>query len=243
MSNSKVIIFTGVVCLAISGLALAGGIYEPTVVNLNNDDSADFVDFALMADNWQESGSSLAGDFDDSNSVDIDDLMIFGWYWLTQYSEYQQCQRVDLDIDGIIAFEDLAKLAQSWLLSGSGLTGDFDDSNLVDCNDLSIMADCWLKGTRPETVFEEFKAALAAGDINTAVSYFTEVSAENYRIFFEQLNSYLPQIANEMGELIFIEQKEEIAYYDLLREEDGDTYAYPVLFVRDETGEWKIYDF
>ncbi|MFH1371626.1 MAG: hypothetical protein ABII09_10130 [Planctomycetota bacterium] len=137
----------------------------------------------------------------------------------------------------------MAKFAQNWLLTGAGLTGDFDTSNLVDCNDLSIMADCWLKGSRPVSVFEQFKAALAAGDINTAVSYFTEVSAENYRIFFEQLSPYLPQMANEMGELIFIEQKDEIAYYDLLREEGGQLYAYPVIFVKDETGQWKIYDF
>ena len=33
------------------------------------------------------------------------------------------------------------------------------------------------------------------------------------------------------------------AVYDLLREEDGDTYGYPVTFVRDEMGQWKISDF
>jgi hypothetical protein len=53
----------------------------------------------------------------------------------------------------------------------------------------------------------------------------------------------MPQMASEMGELIFMGQEEEIAYYDLLREEDGAVYAYPVLFVLEETGEWKIYDF
>jgi hypothetical protein len=31
--------------------------------------------------------------------------------------------------------------------------------------------------------------------------------------------------------------------YDLLRQEDGQMYGYPVVFVRDEMGQWKIYDF
>jgi len=175
-----------------------------------------------MADNWQQTGAGLAGDFDGSNTVDINDLTVFCWYWLTQYSEYQQCQLVDLDNDGIIAFGDVAVFAQNWLSEGTGFTGDFDDSNSVDSNDLSIMAGCWLKGSQPEFIWEQFKAALAAGDVNTAVSYFADVSAENYRTLFEQLSEYLPQMANEMGELIFIRQKDEIAYYDLLREEDGD---------------------
>ena len=50
-------------------------------------------------------------------------------------------------------------------------------------------------------------------------------------------------MANEMGELIFIEKNTEMAYYDLLREEDGQIYAYPIIFGVEETGEWKIYDF
>jgi len=243
MNNRKSFLLVGIICLAICGLALAGDIFEPTITNLNNDGSADFVDFGLFAKNWQQSGEDLAGDFDDSNTVDTDDLVVFCWYWLFGYSEYQQCQRADLDGDGVIAFEDVATFAQNWLVSGVGLAGDFDDSNIVDYNDLSIMAGCWLAGSRPEGIWEQFKAALAASDVNMSVSYFTEVSAENYRIFFEQVSSYLPQMAEEMGELIFIQQKDEIAYYDLLREEDGDTYAYPVLFVRDETGQWKIYEF
>lgn len=213
--------------------------------NFNNDNLVNIEDFAILANNWQQSGAGLKGDFDDSNSVDADDLFIFSWYWLTEYSEYQQCEGIgtDLDGDGIVAFEDLARFAQNWLLTGTGLTGDFDASQWVDCNDLSILADCWLKGTRPLNVWEQFKDALADGDINQAITYFTEVSAENYRVFFEQLSSYLPQMASEMGELIFLEQKEKIAYYDLLREENGDTYGYPVIFVRNETGQWKIYDF
>jgi hypothetical protein len=238
MGNSKAIIFTGVVCLAISGLALAGGIYEPTVVNLNNDDSADFVDFALMADNWQESGSILAGDFDDSNTVDIDDLMIFCWYWLTQYSEYQQCQMTDLDNDGIIAFEDMAKLAQNWLFTGEGLTGDFDDSNSVDANDLSIMADCWLKGSRPETVIKQFQTAIESNDINEAVFYFADFVKDDYRTIFSENADKLQDMINDMGPMSLEYMDADIAIYEISN--SAGTAFYPVVFTLDDTGQWKI---
>lgn len=240
MDNRKFLLFVGGVFLFLCGFAWAD---DWTFPNLNNDDKTNFIDFALLAQNWQAEGSGLVGDLDGSGTVDIDDLMIFSWYWLTEYSQYQQCELADLDGDGIVAFEDVAVLAQNWLKEGQGLRGDFDNSDSIDCNDLSVVVDCWLEGTRPTQVWEQFKAALAASDINLAVSCFTEVSTENYRNFFEQAESYMPQMASEMSELIFMRQEEEIAYYDLLREEDGAVYAYPVLFVLEETGEWKIYDF
>ncbi len=240
MRNKRAFLFVGIVCLAVYGFALAYDIPNP---NLNNDDRINFADYVILASNWMQSGVGLAGDFDDSNTVDSNDLMVFCWYWLTEYSEYQQCQRVDLDSDGILAFEDAAIFAQNWLLTGAGLIGDFDDSNLVDYNDLSVFADCWLKGTRPEGIFALFKAALAAGDIDGAVTHIAGISAEKYHTFFEGIESNLSQMASEMGELILIEQNEEMAHYDLLREESGETYGYPVIFIMDESGQWKIYDF
>jgi hypothetical protein len=196
-----------------------------------------------MSGNWQRTGAGLAGDFDDSNTVDIDDLMMFGWFWLTQYSQYQQCQVVDLDIDGIIAFEDLARFAQNWLLTGAGLIGDFDTSNLVDCNDLSIMADCWLKGSRPVAIFEQFKAALAAGDINTALTFIAEVSRDRYAEIFEAIGSNLPNFAAGMGTLTLESQDEDAAVYEMTHQDGSTTYSFPVVFIKDDDGNWKIYNF
>jgi hypothetical protein len=228
------------------GIALAGDIPEPTAANLNNDDSADFIDLALLANNWQRTGAGLTGDLDDSNTVDIDDLMVFSWYWLMEYSEYQQCQGTgaDLDSDGIIAFEDMAKFAQNWLLTGDGLTGDFDDSNSIDCNDLSIMADCWLKGSRPESIWEQFKSALATRDVDTAVSFFADSVAYEYSVIFEELYEVLPTMANGMGELFLIYSDANIARYEMLRDEGGGVIAsFPVYFCRGADGSWKIYCF
>ncbi|MCJ7728696.1 MAG: hypothetical protein MUO27_02275 [Sedimentisphaerales bacterium] len=238
MNHRKAFLLVRIVCLAVSGFALAGGVPEPNQPNLNNDDIADFYDFAIMANNWQQTGAGLAGDFDDSNAVDIDDLIEFCWYWLRQYSEYQQCQPIDLDRDGIIAFEDMAKLAQYWLLTGEGLAGDFDDSNSVDYNDLSVMADCWLKGSRPETVFERFKAALASADINEAVFYFSDYVADDYRAIFNENVNKLQDLANDMGNLSLEYRDKDIAVYELSNV--AGTNFYPVVFTLDDSGQWKI---
>ncbi len=152
----------------------------------------------------------------------------------------------NLNNDQLINFKDFAILAGNWLESGPSLDGDLNGDETVDVNDLRYFSYFWLAnacGPSPEEVFESFKAALLADDVNEAASYFAEVAAENYRLLLEQLRPYFQQMVNDMGDLIFIEQNEEMAFYDLLREEGGDTYGYPVIFVRDEMGQWKISDF
>jgi hypothetical protein len=241
MSNPKLLIFAGIACLAISGIVLAGGVSEPNKPNLNNDGRADFIDFAIMGNNWQQTGIGLAGDFDDSNTVDINDLMVFCWYWLDEYSEYQQCQGVDLDNDGIIAFEDLAIFAQNWLLTGAGLTGDFDDSNSVDYADLAVMADCWLKGTRPLGIWEQFKAALRNDDLDTALTFIADSEKEKYTAALTQLRPYFRNMVDGMGNLIFISRDEYTAKYEMLHDEGGGVISsFPVYFSKDEHGQWKI---
>jgi hypothetical protein len=149
----------------------------------------------------------------------------------------------DLNSDKIVNFVDFAMFAENWQKSGTGLNGDFDKSEAVDINDLATFAYFWLSGPHPLNVFELFKAALLADDVNEAVSYFAQISAENYRSLLEQLRPYFTQMVNDMGEMIFIRFDTDMAVYDLLREENEEMYGYPVIFVRDEMGQWKIYDF
>jgi hypothetical protein len=203
-----------------------------------------FADFAVFAQNWQKTGAGLKGDFDGSGKVDLGDLEYLSYYWLTAHWE---CDKIDLDSSGFIDFADFAKFADCWL-SDTGDSNyksscDFNGDGQVDFRDFKAFCDCWLKGAHPQDIWEQFKAALAAGDINQAVSFFTKDQSQKYRILFQQLQTYLPQMAGEMGELILVEQDENIAYYDLMRQQNGDTYGYPVLFVKDETGNWKISGF
>ncbi len=149
----------------------------------------------------------------------------------------------DFNNDKIVNFSDFAIFAENWRKSGSSLKGDFDDSGAVDTNDLETFAYFWLNGPHPLDNFESYKTALLADDVNEAVSYFAEVSADNYRPLLKQLRPYFTQMVDDMGEMIFIRFDTDMVVYDLLRQEDGRTYGYPVTFVRDEMGQWKIYDF
>lgn len=173
--------------------------------------------------------------------------MTFCWFWLSQYSQYQQCQGTgtDLDSDGIIAFEDFSKFADNWLSSGTGLIGDFDTSNSVDCNDLSIFADCWLCGSRPESIWEQFKAALAAGDVNNALTFISDISRDKYAEIFQIIGSRLPDYVAGMGNLILKTGSEldGVVKYEMTHQFGSETYLFPVIFRKDEQDIWQIYGF
>ncbi len=244
MNILKAVVLAGVICFAVSGFALAFGIPEPNVPNLNNDDIVDFDDFAILAGNWWKSGLNLQGDLDDSGTVDTEDLIVFCWYWLAEYSEYQQCQTADLDSDGIIAFEDMAELAQNWLETGEGFAGDFDDSNSVDYSDLYILAGCWLKGNRPLGVWEQFKLALWNDDLDMAMTFIADSALEQYTDALTQLRPYFQDMVAGMGNLVLIYKDADIAKYEMLHDEGGGVISsFPVYFSKDEQGNWKIYCF
>jgi len=243
MNERKEFLFVAILSIAVSGIALADSFPN---TNLNNDSTENFYDFAIFANNWQQTGTGLAGDFDDSNAVDIDDLTMFCWFWLSQYSQYQQCQGTgtDLDSDGIIAFEDFAKFADNWLLMGTGLTGDFDTSNSVDCNDLSIFADCWLKGNRPEGIWEQFKTALRNDDLDMALTFIADSAKEQYTDALTQLRPYFQNMVAGMGDLVLISIDADRAKYEMRHDEGGGVVSsFPVYFSKNEKGEWKIYCF
>jgi len=149
----------------------------------------------------------------------------------------------DFNGDEIVNFIDFARFADNWHESGGGLDGDFDDSGTVDANDLASFAYFWLNGPHPLDVFESFKTALLTDDVNEATSFFAEVSAEGYHLLLGELRPHFIQMVNEMGEMVFMSFDTDMVLYDLLREEDGRMYGYPVSFVRDEMGQWRMYDF
>jgi hypothetical protein len=182
MSNPKVLIFVAIVCLAVCGLVLAGGVPDPNLYpDLNGDKIVNFADFALMANNWQKTGPNLQGDFDDSNSVDY--------------------------------------------------------------NDLFVMAYRWLEGPRPKTVFEQFKTALSAGDVNEALTFISEISRDKYAAIFQIIEPNLPSYAAGMGDLIFDSEEKGKEKYEMLHQKGEVKYLFPVIFIKDEHGTWQIYGF
>jgi hypothetical protein len=241
MSNSKTIIFTGLVCLAICCLALA----EPQLCpDLAPNDKVDFADFAILADNWHKSGSSLQGDFYGDGTVDIYDLAQLADYWLKDY----ECKNADFNLDYKINFLDFAKFASAWL-SDSSAPGwdaqyDLDSSGSVDIEDLKILSYRWLKTyPEPNNAFDAFKNALASGNIDAALTFVADNSKDRYSEIFQAIGSNLPGYAAGMGTLVLQSQDEDTAIYEMTHQDGSTTYSFPVVFIKNDDGNWKIYNF
>ncbi len=149
----------------------------------------------------------------------------------------------NLNGDDIVNFADFAVFADNWQKSGAGLDGDFDDSGAVDINDMEIFAYFWLNGSHPVEVFGLFKAALAVGDTNEALIYVAEISREKYDEIFQIIEPYLSDYAAGMGELTYDRHSYGEVKYEMLHQDGGETYSFPVFFIRDEDGNWRIFNF
>ncbi|OHB55820.1 MAG: hypothetical protein A2173_10245 [Planctomycetes bacterium RBG_13_44_8b] len=79
---SKTIVLVIFVLLPISTALSASPYWSPDLAG--NDKFVNFRDFAVFAENWQKTGTGLAGDFDNSGKVDIYDLEYFAYYWLKE---------------------------------------------------------------------------------------------------------------------------------------------------------------
>lgn len=148
----------------------------------------------------------------------------------------------NLNGDDIVNFADFAVFADNWQKSGAGLDGDFDDSGAVDINDMEIFAYFWLNGSHPVEVFGLFKAALAVGDTNEALIYVAEISREKYDEIFQIIEPYLSDYAAGMGELTYDRHSYGEVKYEMLHQDGGETYSFPVFFIRDEDGNWRIFN-
>jgi len=55
-----------------------------------------------------------------------------------------ECEAANLDGLDVIDFSDFAVFAPDWQQSGTGLDGDINSDEVVDCNDLEILAYYWI---------------------------------------------------------------------------------------------------
>lgn len=148
----------------------------------------------------------------------------------------------DFNSDKIVNFVDFATFAGNWQKSGGGLKGDFDNSGIVDTNDLATFAYLWLNGPHPLDVFDSFKTALSDGDVNEALTYVAEISREKYAEIFQIIEPNLPDYAAGMGELTFDRQRNGEVIYEMRHQDGAETLSFPVFFIREENGNWRIFN-
>jgi len=149
----------------------------------------------------------------------------------------------DFNSDNIVNFVDFATFANNWQQSGSGLDGDFDNSGAVDANDLATFSYLWLNGPGPVNVFESFKTALAIADCNEALTFVAGISRDKYAEIFRIIEPHLTDYASGMGGLIFERQRNGEVIYEMLHQDGGQTLLFPVFFIREEDGNWRLFNF
>lgn len=91
--------------------------------------------------------------------------------------------------------------------------------------------------------WNEMKSALTEGDVDEAVKFFSDASRSMYHQRFSALASVLDQVAGDMGPIAFVEASGDQAVYDLTTVRDGKIYSYQLVFIREEDGIWRIYNF
>lgn len=93
--------------------------------------------------------------------------------------------------------------------------------------------------------WDGMRAALKAGSIETAVSYFALGTREGYTNMFRALADAgaLADAVSRMGEVRVVETMGNAAEGDMRVIEDGKEYSFYVLFVKDDDGIWRIRSF
>jgi len=94
-----------------------------------------------------------------------------------------------------------------------------------------------------QTIWGEMITALINGDVEGALKYFVAASRDKYRKKFTDPESNIKSIFLSIKELKVHSVNERVAECGAIRIETGGTYSYPVTFVQDENGIWKIMGF
>jgi hypothetical protein len=84
------------------------------------------------------------------------------------------------------------------------------------------------------------KGALARKETVKALQYLASTSMKMYQYNLELMADYLGQIVQEMANINLIELRGAFAEYEMLVTRDGVELAFPVVFVKDANGVWKI---
>ena len=128
-------------------------------------------------------------------------------------------------------------------------TAKVQDANGVTFSDiLAVPAmDKSKLDTALRSQWDGMKTALAAGDIETGLSYFTSSSREKYRGIFTRIAARLPQLIGSMEDIEMIYFENNIAKYRIHRVEEINgsptSITYYIYFSQDSDGRYKVFKF
>jgi hypothetical protein len=91
--------------------------------------------------------------------------------------------------------------------------------------------------------WEAMRNSLSIGDTATALTYMSSGTRTSYEEMFNALVDQLPSIVATQTEFNLISIKENVAKFELVTIENGSTYSYEVIFIKNENDIWMIQDF
>ncbi len=95
------------------------------------------------------------------------------------------------------------------------------------------------------SIWNKMKSEVMAGNYEKALEYYHESSKQEHREIFATLGAKLKTIFSSPEQLILLEINltDGIAKYeDIVTEEDGK-HSYPLVFIKEPSGVWKILDY
>ncbi len=92
-------------------------------------------------------------------------------------------------------------------------------------------------------IWEALKSALRAKDINTAMTYFDVAARDRYSPIFTALKDIMPTILDTFIEFNFVKFYKYTVEYEIVANENGVLYSYPITFIKSEDGLWRFRDF
>lgn len=91
--------------------------------------------------------------------------------------------------------------------------------------------------------WEGMKAKIAAGDIQSAETYFPSASRQMFQSLFGDVNINGLARLNEVREVEIYSGAGNYAQGGLIRQDDDGVFSYPMTYSKDELGIWRIYNF
>ena len=89
----------------------------------------------------------------------------------------------------------------------------------------------------------DMKIRLANGDITGALNYFSEGTRPIFEYNFNLLNAHLNEIIAGMQSITLVKIEEDMAEYNLVGEQAGQSFSFYLLFQKTTDGTWRIVNF
>lgn len=112
----------------------------------------------------------------------------------------------------------------------------YSDTVIVNVMDTAQMGNIF------HTIWFRMQSALLAGNIGAALTDYSDNAKSRYEALFNQMVSVntVGTIYAGITEIVISTMDDQLAECWILRQENDGTHAYPVTFVKDENGIWKI---